>query len=140
MFTFLIGASWQVLVFWVAIQIGQSMQVIDKASFVVTNSELCSFVHQASSNGTCTITGRAQGTYEGGWQLSPVPELPISISVPPRTTLIYNIENWHMLGGTPLVALLLVVTVACSLGGIALGFLAKRAQIRRREGRADTST
>lgn len=139
MFTFIISASWQILVFWVALQVGLSMQVIDKASFVVTNPELCSFMQQPMSNGTCRITGRAQGTHQGGWELSPHPELPVSIAIPPRTTLIYDVDAWHMTGGTWMVVLLLTVTVALSGLGIVLGFLARRGQIRRREGSGTTA-
>ncbi|MBC2383778.1 MULTISPECIES: hypothetical protein [Pseudomonas] len=132
MFNFIISITWQVLVFWVATKIGFSMQVIDSATVFVKQTEICQYLQIPVQEGHCRVVGRVEGNLGGTWTVTPRPELPVTFELPPgEWPLMYNSDDWHMVGGTPAVAGLTVVAIFFAGIGVWGSFWVKRRQLRR---------
>ena len=132
MFNFIISITWQVLVFWVATKIGFSMQVIDSATVFVKQTEICQYLQIPVQEGHCRVVGRVEGNFGGTWTVTPRSELPVTFELPPgEWPLMYNSDDWHMVGGTPAVAGLTVVAIFFAGIGVWGSFWVKRRQLRR---------
>ncbi|CAD0264226.1 hypothetical protein DENIT_20115 [Pseudomonas veronii] len=133
MINFLVGLAWQALVLWAAIQVCFSMQVIDTATVFVNQAELCELFEEPVTNGGCRVTGRLEGTIRSTWTLSPAPDHSFEIELPDRSLgMIYNPQDWHMVGGATAVTGLVALTLTLSGLGIWGGFVATKRRIRRR--------
>ncbi|MBW9240750.1 MULTISPECIES: hypothetical protein [Pseudomonas] len=132
MLNFILSISWQVMVFWVATQIGFSMQVIDSATVFVKQPELCHYLQIPVQDGHCRVVGRVEGNLGGTWTVTPNPELPVTFELPAgEGPLMYKSDDWHMVGGTPAVAGLTAVTIFFAGIGVWGSFWVKRWQVRR---------
>ena len=132
MFNFIISITWQVLVFWVATKIGFSMQVIDSATVFVKQTEICQYLQIPVQEGHCRVVGRVEGNFGGTWTVTPRSELPVTFELPPgEWPLMYNSDDWHMVGGKPAGAGLAIGAVLFAGMGIWGSFWMQRRKIRK---------
>lgn len=131
MINFVISIGWQAFVFWAAIHIGFAMQIIDKATVFVKEPALCQFLQAPVKDGSCRIEGKVEGTLRDSWIVTPNPEVPASFELNHKIpAMLYDPKDWHMVGGSPAVTGLVVVTVVLSAAGIWLSFVATRRRVR----------
>jgi hypothetical protein len=132
MFNFLLTAAWQIAIFWAALQIFFSMQVIETATVFIDKPALCTFLQQPVTDGHCRFTGRFEGTLRSTWTASPDPDLPIKFELMEKVPgMIYDPKDWHMAGGTAAVVALGAVTLGLSTAGIWISFLVTRRRLKK---------
>lgn len=117
---FLVYLGWQLLVIWLGLGVGFSMQVIERVK-VPLSAEQCEALssHVDPQRGRCVFEARAEGNIDRTWTLSSLSDPGASIRLA-QPTMLYDPNDWRMVGGTFSVSVLIFVLLALSLAP--LGF------------------
>ena len=112
--------GWQMLVIWLGLGVGFSMQVIESVK-VPLPAEQCQALspHVDPKGGRCLFEARAEGNFDRTWTLSALSDPGSSIRLA-QPTMLYDPNDWRMVGGTWYVGFLIFFVLALSLAP--LGF------------------
>lgn len=101
--------GWQMFVIWLGLGIGFSMQLIESVKVPLPADQCLELSPEASPQGErCLFEARAEGNFDRTWTFSALSNPGSSIRLA-QPTMIYDPQDWRMVGGYYSVGALIIV-------------------------------